>query len=239
MNANLKQYGVPIIVGIIVLYFVFKYANQETSSKTSTINRLVPIGENNTAVQNRDTARVQAFSSLAQVAGQQITAGVTAQSEAKQLEGLSLSLISGQEIERIKSGLQRELGLQNLQSIFRQIEGQEEANRILSADRRYDIDAQLLASDRILQAQERTFSRQAEEAFRTLQAQISAVSSIGQQYRGQSLERQGTILNALSAIWGQPQVYNYQQAFGGPRPPTFLQQLQGFVSPIGRLFGLG
>lgn len=236
MNENVKKYGIPIVIAIIVIYLVLRMSKGGQSS-TSTINRLVPLqGENNTAQVQRDNARVSAFSALAQVAGQQIAKESQDQSTALQFEGLKESLISGQEIERIKSGLQRELGLFNLEAITRQIAGQEEANRILSADRRYDTDAQLIAVDRMRAAQESLFSLQAENALRTLQAQISAVSNIGQQYRGQSLERQGTILNALSSIWNQPRVYDYQTAFGGMRPPTLLQQLQGFISGVGSTF---
>lgn len=232
---NIKKYAIPIVIGVIVIYFLLR-TRQGSTSQTSTINRLVPLqGENNTTQVQRDAARVSAFSSLSQVAGQQIASEVQRQSNALQFEGLKESLISGQEIERIKTGLERELGLQRLQGVFRAIEGEEEANRILSADRRYDIDAQLLAVDRMNIAQQNLFTLQAENAFRTLMAQIGAVGDIGQQYRGQSLERQGTILNALSAIWGQPNVYNYQSAFGGPRPPTFLQQLGGFIGQTGNV----
>jgi len=229
-----KKYIVPAIIGIVLIYVLYR-AMQGNKSSTSMINRLVPLqGEQNTAQVQRDQARVNAFSNLAQVAGQQIASVTQKQSEALQFEGLKESLISGQEIERIKAGLQRELGLQGLQAITRQIEGQQEANRILSADRRYDTDAQLVAIDRMNAAQANLYTLQAENAFRTLMTQIGAVGQIGQQYRGQSLERQGTILNALSAIWNQPRVYDYQTAFGGMRPQPFLQQLGGFIGNVGQ-----
>lgn len=230
---SIKQYIIPIVIGVVIIYFFLRLQKGSTST-TSTINRLVPLqGENNTQQVQRDAARTSAFSNLSQVAGQQIASEVQQQSDALQFEGLKESLISGQEIERIKTGLQRELGLQQLEGVIRAIEGEQEANRILSADRRYDIDAQLVAVDRMNAAQQSLFTLQAENAFRTLMAQIGAVGNIGQQYRGQSLERQGTILNALSAIWNQPRVYDYQTAFGGARPPTFLQQLGGFVGQAG------
>lgn len=226
---NVKKYAIPIVIGVIILYFLLKMQTNGKST-TSTINRLVPLqGENNTQQVQRDQARVAGFQSLAGVAGQQIAKEAQQQSETLQFEGLKESLISGQEIERIKGGFARELGLQNLQAIFRQIEGQEEANRILSADRRYDTDAQLIAIDRMNTAQANLFNIQAENAFRTLMTQINAVGNVGTQFRNQSLERQGTILNALSSIWNQPRVYDYQTAFGGARPPTFLQQLTGAV----------
>ena len=233
MNENLKKYGIPIIIGIIVIYLVLR-ASKGSESSTSTINRLVPLqGEQNTTQIQRDQAKASAFNTLATVAGQQIASDAQKQSDALQFEGLKESLISGQEIERIKSGLQRELGLQNLDAIKTQVAGQLEANRILSADRRYDTDAQLLAIDRMNTAQASLFSAQAEAAYKTLMTQINAVGNIGTQYRNQSLERQGTILNALSAIWNQPGVYSYQSAFGGSRPPTFLQQLSGLLSGSG------
>src|SRR5215468_1405575 len=222
---NVKKYGIPIVIAVVILYIVLKLSKGGTSS-TSMINRLVPLqGENNTAQSSRDQSRVNAFAALSTVAGQQIAAQNQSQSNALQFEGLKESLISGQEIERIKAGLQRELGLQGLEAIKSQIAGQEEANRINSADRRYDTDAQLMAIDRMNIAQQNLYTLQAQNAFNTLMTQIRAVGDIGTQYRGQSLERQGTLLNALSAIWNQPRVYDYQSAFGGPRPPTFLQQL--------------
>lgn len=228
MNENIKKYGIPVVIGIIIIYFILRMQKGSTST-TSTINRLVPLqGETNTQQIQRDAARVNAFSSLAGVAGNQIAADLERQSQSLQFEGLKESLISGQEIERIKGGIQRELGLQQLEAIKTQIAGQEEANRILSADRRYDIDQQLVAQDRMFSAQQSLFSLQAEQAFRTLMTQINAVGNIGTQYRGQSLERQGTILNALSAIWNQPRVYDYQTAFGGARPPGFFNAGGGF-----------
>jgi len=238
MNENLKKYAIPIIVGVVVLYLIFRTTKGSTSS-TSTINRLIPIGESNTQTVNRDQARVAAFSSLSQVAGQQISYEADKQrnltrlqGDQLSLEGLKYSLLSGQEVERIKAGLQRELGLQQLEGLIRQIAGQEEVYRINSADRRYDTDAQLMAIDRMNTAQMNLYNAQSENAFRTLMAQIEAVGQVGQQYRSQSLEGQGTILNALSAIWGQPRVYDYQSAFGGPRSVPILQQITGLIGQL-------
>lgn len=221
---TLKKYALPLVAVLVVLYFLTRLSKGGGQSSTSTINRLVPLqGENNTTQTQRDQARVQGFTALAGVAQSQIAA-----------EAQDKQLAYGVNVENIKAGLQRELGLQNFNAIIRQIEGNEEAYRIASADRRYDIDQQMIASQRMLQAQENVASIQARSALDTLLAQIQAVQSVGQQYRGQSLERQGTILNALGGIWNQPRVYDYQTAFGGPRPPTFLQQLGGFIGQAGQ-----
>lgn len=220
---TLKKYALPLIAVVVVFYLLTRLSKGGGQSSTSTINRLVPLqGENNTSQVQRDQARVQGFQALAGVAQSQIAA-----------EAQDKQLAYGVNVENIKAGLQRELGLQNFRAIIRQIEGNEEAYRIESADRRYDIDQQMIASQRMLQAQENFASIQARSALDTLLAQIDAVQSVGQQYRGQSLERQGTILNALGGIWNQPRVYDYQTAFGGPRPPTFLQQLGGFIGQAG------
>lgn len=233
MDQRIINYGVPIVVSVVVVYLVVKQSNSSTST-TSTINRLVPLsGENNTqAAQSRDAARVSAFSSLAQVAGQQISAEAQQQSEKTQLEGLMQTLTSGQEIEKIKSGLQRELGLQGLGALKMQLAGIDEANRVASADRRYDTDAQLMSIDRMASADRAMFGLQSDSALQMLKAQIAAVQSTGAEYRNQSLERAGTYLNALGSIWNQPGIYNYQSAFGGNRPPTFLQQLGTFGAQI-------
>jgi uncharacterized MAPEG superfamily protein len=224
MGDTLKKYAIPILIGVVVLYVVMRYARGGGStSTTSTINRLVPLqGEQNTAQVARDQARVSAFSNLAGVAGQQIAA-----------EAQAGQLSYGEKVENIKAGLQRELGLQGLEGLKLQIAGQEEVYRINSADRRYDTDAQLLASQRMATAQENMFSTQADLAFRTLMAQIGAVQSTAREYRGQSLERAGTYLNALSAIWNQPRVYDYQTSFGGPRGPSILQQITGLLQGAG------
>lgn len=235
MGESLKKWAIPIVAGLVILYLIFRFSKGGSASgqpRTSYILQSQGAGDAG-APSARESSRIAGFQGLATVAGQKIAASAQRQSEELQLTGLKESLISGQEIERIKSGLQRELGLFNLDAIVRQIAGQEEAYRIASADRRYDVDAQLAAVQRGYQAQESLFTTQARAAWDTLQAQIAAVSSVGGQYRGASLERQGTVLNALASIWGQ-RPYSYTEAFGGPRPPPFLQQLGGFIGQIGQ-----
>lgn len=235
MGETLKKWAIPIVAGIVMLYLLLRFSrggNGASQPRTSYVLQSSGGGDSG-APSARESSRIAGFQALTTAAGQEIASRAKKQSEDLQFAGLKESLISGQEIERIKSGLQIELGLQNLEGLTRQIAGQEEAYRIASADRRYDVDAQLAAVQRGYSAQETIFSLQARQAWDTLQAQIAAVSSAGQQYRNQSLERQGTILNALSSIWGQ-RPYSYTEAFGGPRPPTFLQQLGGFFGQIGQ-----
>lgn len=76
-----------------------------------------------------------------------------------------------------------------------------------------------------------------------LQLQVDSLASTANQYRNQSLERQGTILNSLTTLFTGQAPYTYQGAFGGPRPPTLLQQitaLAGTILPqgVGGFFGI-
>lgn len=225
MNQKTLLYVGGAVAVVVVLYFLLK-GSQSTSS-TSTINRLVPLqGENNSQLvgQVDSSAKAAMFSDLSRLV-----------SENLQLEGLKTTLLSGQETERIRAGIQKELGMQNLEAVRLQVDGTVEAQRVVSADRRYDTDMQLVAQDRILQAQKDVYATQANSQYQSLLAQIGAVQSVGSQYRNQSLERQGTILNALTSLWGQTP-YNYVDAFGGNRPPTFLQQLSSAINSGARAF---
>lgn len=232
MNSDILKYVIIGVAAIAVVWIVSRRRSAPPGGQTRTINRLIPLaGENNTSPVNRDQARVEGFQALANIAGLQISSESQERQGGRELEGLRASLISGQEIERIKAGIQRELGLFDLDKVRSALAAEERAYQLSSADRRYDIDAQLLSADRALASNERLFGLREESAWRQLQAQIAAVGQVGQQFRGQSLERQGTILNALASIWGQ-RPYDYQSAFGGPRPPGFFQGLFGTLSSV-------
>lgn len=88
-----------------------------------------------------------------------------------------------------------------------------------------------------------TITLQNQAAKEQLDTKINTLNQVGNTYRNQSLERQGTILNAYSDLFTGNAPYNYVSAFGGPRPPTLLQQLTalaGTILPqgIGGFFGI-
>src|SRR5262249_27494476 len=238
---QLKKWAVPIVAGLLILYLIMrsKGGGGASQPRTSYLLQSSGGGDEGAVGQARDAMRIAGFQSLAQLAGEKLTAETEQKNREAELEGLRLTLTSGQEVERIRGGIERELGLQNLEGLTRQIEGQTEAYRIQSSDRRYDTDAQIRAIDATSRANESMFTLQARAALDTLLAQIGAVSTVGKQYRNKSLERQGTILTALASAFGQSHPYSYQSAFGGPRPPAFLQQLAGALNSAGRFFGGG
>lgn len=65
-----------------------------------------------------------------------------------------------------------------------------------------------------------------------LDTKINALNQVSNTYRNQSLERQGTILNAYSNLFTGSAPYNYQDAFGGSRPPGILSQITGLLSAL-------
>lgn len=238
MNETLKKWALPVVGVIVVLYLLMRASRGGGSQpRTSYLLQSSGGGDASGAAQAKSAAQIAGFQALTTFAGQKLSAETQQKAQEAELTGLRETLTSGQEIERIKGGIQRELGLQNLEALSRQIAGQTEAYRIASADRRYDTDAQLAAIDRNAAAQANLFTMQSKAALDMLLTQINAVSSVGQQYRNQSLERQGTILNSLTGIWGQGQPYSYINAFGGPRPPTFLQQLASAFAQARGAFG--
>jgi len=107
---------------------------------------------------------------------------------------------------------------------------------------KYGIDTQLQQYLAGLGAQQSMYQADLANRLATIQTQIGAVNSVGQTYRNQSLERQGTILNALSQIWGGGSAYTYQNSFGKTNT-SVLQQLfpqgigQTATSILGGFFG--
>lgn len=88
-----------------------------------------------------------------------------------------------------------------------------------------------------------TITLQNQAAKEQLDTKINTLNQVGNTYRNQSLERQGTILNAYSDLFTGNAPYNYVSAFGGPRPPTLLQQIRALAgtllpSGIGGFFGI-
>jgi hypothetical protein len=236
------------VLGIGVVAFII-YKLQPSEGQT--IQSLVPVGsvpnQSNTDVHAvYETNKTQAFTALlglgqsqqsADVAGKSIDNSVTLENiraktvtDTAAIEG-NVNLTLGE----LAAGVQRALGMYDYEKT---VAGYERDTELMGLQTKSAEFLAGLQSDTQLALQRDYLASVIEQLGIQTQArkdevanQISAVASVGQQYRNQSLERQGTILNALASIWGQ-NPYSYQEAFGGPRPPTFMQQLSGLVSSV-------
>lgn len=215
-----SEYIIIGVVVLVVLYALSKMQSGEVQRVPEFIGADTITGGPDTAT--RDAARASAFGALASVAQTETQAnvaryGTDAQLKATELAGgvqraeyESRERIQAAELDFRRFELPQVLDVQRL--------GITEGSQVQQAG----ISAQLEQYLASLRTQESLYAQDLANRLALQSQQIAAVQSASQTYRNQSLERQGTILNALSAIWGQPGVYNYQDAFGGPRPPGFF-----------------
>lgn len=225
MNIKLILLG---LVGVgLIIYLIKKLSPGETN----VVSQLVPVGrvENNSGVDSRlayEANKTSAFTALlglaqtqteAEVAKKNIDNSVTLEA----IRGNTGIEINRQDNETTRQSFSRDITLGNMlsktQIDLARLQGEKE--QVLQRDYLESILEQLSLENAFKQAQ-------------TTQ-QINALNTVAQTYRNQSLERQGTILNAFTSTFNGQAPYTYQSAFGGSRPPTFLQQLSGFASSIG------
>jgi hypothetical protein len=215
-----------IIIGVlgIVVFAIYKL-----SPRTSqTIETLVPVGSVDKAP-NEDnavlrSAQVSAFESLVGLGKTQTESTTALSLEDIRGKAMSESLRYQSEtalsLAEIESGLQEYLaslqsetalglGSQNLQLGLYQTDAQLEGLRIYGANRMAEITQQ-----------------------------IEAIQNAGLTYRNQSLERQGTILNALLSAGSRQPVYDYQNAFGGTRQ-TASDIINSIGNAVGKVFKFG
>lgn len=197
------------VIGIAVLLYIVKKLQP---GETQTITQMVPVGSiNNTSNVDAhalyDTNKTQAFLGVLELGKADLAARVQAQNIATQVP-----------LENVRkdvalASFDRDLQLGGLSSKTAIQLAQLQSDSELQAARI----ARESASD-LLQAQIKARAAEIESA-------TSAINSASITYRNQSLERQGTILNALTTLYTGQAPYNYQSAFGGTRPPSILQQL--------------
>jgi len=197
------------VIGIVVLLYIVKKLQP---GETQTITQMVPVGSVNNASNVDahalyDTNKTQAFLGVLELGKADLAARVQAQNIATQVP-----------LENVRkdvalASFDRDLQLGGLSSKTAIQLAQLQSDSELQAARI----ARESASD-LLQAQIKARAAEIESA-------TNAINSAGITYRNQSLERQGTILNALTTLYTGQAPYNYQSAFGGTRPPSILQQL--------------
>lgn len=216
-----------IAIGIGVVVLIIWLAKRMQPSETQTITQLVPVGSvpstaNQDSNQVYDANKTTAFLGVLELGKAELAAKVQQMNIGTQIP-----------LEQIRADVtlasfDRDLGLGNLSS-----KTALELSRMQTESQQAQTFAAIQASERALQLQNEAQAQRMREA-------TQAINSASITYRNQSLERQGTILNALTTLYTGQAPYTYQSAFGGTRPPGILQQLfpQGIGSAISGLFGL-
>lgn len=198
----------------IIIYAIYKMQPQ-----TVTVPTLVPVGNVNDGPDEDKTvyeqAKSSAFSELTDLAQSTISSKTL-------LEQSKIEATSAFDLESIRSSAQEKSEMLSSTTNLKlaeigtnaqiQIAGfNNETMRALQQD--------LIAGNvKLLEEEGR---QRADEITR----QVSAVQSTAAQYKNNSLERQGTVLNALATMFGQSKPYNYVEAFGGTRGPSIFSQL--------------
>lgn len=210
------QYILFGLIGLIVLYALSKLRNPEVQQVPEFIGSQ-PAGTSD-SVALRESSRLGAFQALAQLGASQIAATTNKDQTAAQLEAT-----------RIASGVQM-----NEQSTAERIQGiiSSSAERIqellTGAQERVasqTITADVTKTQSALDFQAQAYAADLSNRAATAKLQLEAVQKAAYDFRNQSLERQGSVFNALAQTWGAGQPYSYQNSFGGARGPSVLQQL--------------
>ncbi len=216
-----KQYLIIGGIAAIVIFAIYKL-----SPKTSqTIQTLVPVGAVDSGT-NRDdsafqSARLGALESLLSLGKTQTEAdaalgleGIRSNAQSPMLAVQSSTALALQSLEsdlqlslaNVQSETALGLGAQQLQLGRESIGAQLEGLRISGANRANEIEQR-----------------------------ITAIQNAGITYRNQSLERQGSILNAILSSFGANPTYNYQSAFGGTRE-TFADAFSKIGNTVSKFF---
>lgn len=222
------EYIVFGIIGIVVLYILSKLRSPEPQRVAEFVGS--PTAQASPDVNLATQARASAFQALTQVAGAQtqanlaryqtdaslkatqIAADTSERTRSAELASQERISESGFSLQRYLAELQQALGLKGL-------------------------DVQQATTQAGYQYQENLYAQDLANRLALMQLQTGAIQNAAQTYRNQSLERQGTILNALTSLYGVGAPYSYQSAFGGPRPPGFFSPGGGFSNILGSVGG--
>jgi hypothetical protein len=241
------EYIIFGIIGVVILYMLSKLQSPEPQRVAEFVGS--PTAQGSPDFAAREQGRQAAFSALANVAQTQTQADLTRYTTDAQLSATQIAAdvqrtlgleqtASTERMHATETGVRERLGMAgfDVQRFLAEIQerlglkGLEVQQAVTEAG--YDFQANLYAQD--------LANRMAQQ-----QMQIAAIQSASQTYRNQSLERQGTILNALTSVFGTQQPYNYVSAFGGPRQPGFFSPGGAFSQLLGAggrflgNFGLG
>lgn len=261
-----KKQIIFVIIGIAVVIYLI---NKLQPGETNVVSQIVPVGSiDSNGVDERalfEANKTNAFSVLANVAQGQQASEVQIKNIENQLnlETVRATVASKQAEYQYNLGQSALLTQKDIAAIEAQTEQMRD---------KYGFDATLAGYASAYQLQELlsktqiqgltiqteadreytqtyfknlldTITLQNQAAKEQLDTKINTLNQVANTYRNQSLERQGTILNAYSNLFTGNAPYNYVSAFGGPRPPTLLQQLTalaGKILPqgIGGFFGI-
>lgn len=226
-----------IIFSIIGIALVIWLIKKLQPGETQTVTQLIPVGSvpNNANADSRqlfDTNKTQAFMGVLELGKSQLAAAVQEKNIGSQIP---LETIRA-EVANKQTEAQKTVGLASFDRDL-QLGGLTSKTAIQLAQ--LQTDAQLAATRAAIegansQLQAQLAARQAE-----LEQASNAIGSAGITYRNQSLERQGTILNALTTLYTGQAPYTYQSAFGKENK-SVLQQLfpQGISGTLQNLFSL-
>lgn len=204
------------VVGLLVLIWIVK---RMQPGETQVVSQLVPVGSvpNNSNVEVRaiyDANKTQAFLGVLELGKSQVAARIQELNIESQLP------LENVRADVARSSFARDIDISKAQ-FARDIElgGLSSKTAIQLAQLQTDSElAQTMAGVRAAE-------QQLEYQQQNLIAGTNAINYASNAFRKQSLERQGTILNALTTLYTGQAPYNYQSAMGGQRPPTFMQQL--------------
>lgn len=225
-----------IIFGAIGLILVIWIVKKLQPGETQTVSQLVPVGNINVnpnadAHQAYDANKTTAFLGVLELGKSQLAAQIQEKNIATQLP---LETIRA-DVANQQTAAQKTLGLASFDRDL-QLGGLSSKTAIQLAQ--LQTDSQLAAQRAVIESADAQLQAQLNARAAELAQATSAINSAGITYRNQSLERQGTILNALTTLFTGQAPYSYQAAFGGTRPPTTLQQLfpQGIGDTIKSFF---
>ena len=225
-----------IIFGIIGVVLVIWLIKKLQPGETQTVSQLVPVGNINAnpnadAHTAYDANKTTAFLGILDLGKSQLAAKVQSENVATQLplEQIRASVANTQ------TQAQKEVGLASFDRDL-QLGGLTSKTAIALAQ--LQSDSQLAQQQAVVNAANTQLQAQLDARAAEQARAINAIDSSSITFRNQSLERQGTILNALTTLFTGQAPYNYQAAFGKVNTPL-IQQLfpQGIGSTIAGLFG--
>lgn len=225
-----------IIFGIVGIVLVIWLIKKLQPGETQTVSQLIPVGTipNNSNTDARlayDANKTQAFLGVLDLGKSQLAARVQEMNIGTQLP---LAQVAA-DVANNQTQAQKEIGLASFDRDL-QLGGLTSKTAIQLAQ--LQSDSQLAQTKAALDSADRQLQAQIDARANQLETATSAINSASITYRNQSLERQGTILNALTTLFTGQAPYTYQSAFGKVNTPL-IQQLfpQGIGSTIAGLFG--
>jgi len=224
-----------IIFGVIGIVLVIWLIKKLQPGETQTVTQLIPVGSvpNNANADSRqlfDTNKTGAFMGVLELGKAQLAAQIQAQNIQSQIP---LETIRA-DVAKNQTAAQREIGLASFDRDI-QLGGLSSKTAIQLAQ--LQTDAQLAATRATVEAANQQLEAQLAARQAEMQQAANAISSAGITYRNQSLERQGTILNALTTLYTGQAPYTYQNAFGKVNKPLIEQLFpQGIGGTLQSLF---